>query len=55
MNEDIMGFLSVAKGANYKRYVKKLKVRAKEEKKFYPFLLVDTAGCVAFHGMALTD
>lgn len=50
-----MGFLSVARGAQYKRYFKKLKVRAKEEKRFYPFLLADTAWCVAFRGMALTD
>ena len=50
-----MGFFSVAKEANYKRYFKKLKVRAKEEKRFYPFLLIDTAWCVAFRGMALTD
>jgi len=50
-----MGFLSVAAGANYRRYFRKLKVRAKEEKRFYPYLLWDTAWCVFRYGMALTD
>jgi hypothetical protein len=50
-----MGFLSVAAGANYRRYFRKLKIRAKEEKRFYPFLLWDTAWCVFRYGMALTD
>lgn len=50
-----MGFFSVAAGANYKRYFKKLRIVAKKEHRFYPFLLADTAWCVARYGMALTD
>ncbi len=50
-----MGFLSVAAGANYRRYFRKLKARAKEEGRFYPYLLWDTAWCVFRYGMALTD
>ena len=50
-----MGFLSVAAGANYRRYFRKLRLRAKEEGRFYPYLLWDTAWCVFRYGMALTD
>lgn len=50
-----MGFLSVAAGANYKRYLKKLWALSKREHRFYPALLVDTAWCVFRYGMALTD
>ncbi len=50
-----MGFLSVAAHANYSRYFKKLKIRAKQEGRCYPLLLLDTVWCVARYGMALTD
>ncbi|MBQ7340965.1 MAG: hypothetical protein IJW41_02200 [Oscillospiraceae bacterium] len=50
-----MGFFSVAAGANYKRYFKKLRAVAKKEHRFYPFLLWDTGWCVLRYGMALTD
>ncbi len=50
-----MGFLSVAAGANYRRYFRKLKARAKQEGRCYPLLLWDTAWCVFRYGMALTD
>lgn len=50
-----MGFLSVAAHANYSRYFRKLKKRAKEEGLCYPLLLLDTGWCVLRYGMALTD
>ena len=50
-----MGFFSVAAHANYSRYFRKLKARAKEEGKCYPLLILDTGWCVLRYGMALTD
>lgn len=50
-----MGFLSVAAHANYSRYFRKLKLRAKEEGRCYPLLVLDTGWCVLRYGMALTD
>ena len=50
-----MGFISVAAHANYARYFRKLKIRAREEGKCYPLLVLDTAWCVLRYGMALTD
>lgn len=50
-----MGFLSVAAGANYRRYFRKLKAVAKKEHRFYPALIWDTGWCVLRYGMALTD
>jgi len=50
-----MGFFSVAAHANYSRYFRKLKARAKAEHKCYPLLVLDTGWCVLRYGMALTD
>lgn len=50
-----MGFFSVAAHANYARYFRKLKARAKQEHRNYPLLVLDTGWCVLRYGMALTD
>lgn len=50
-----MAFYSYIFSANYKRFFNNLKKVAKEEKKFFPFLVLDTGWCVLRYGMALTD
>lgn len=50
-----MAFYSYIFTANYSRFFKKLSAVAKKEKKFFPFLVVDTAWCVFRYGLALTD
>lgn len=50
-----MAFYSYMFSANYKRFFDKIKKVAKEEKKFAPFLAIDTMWCVLRYGMALTD
>ena len=50
-----MAFYSYIFTANYGRFFKNLSAVAKKEKKFFPFLVVDTAWCVFRYGLALSD
>ncbi len=50
-----MAFYSYIFTANYSRFFKNLSTVAKKEKKFFPFLVVDTAWCVFRYGLALSD
>lgn len=50
-----MAFYSYMFSADYKTYFARLKKIAKEEKKFWPFLVLDTGWCVLRYGFALTD
>ena len=50
-----MAFYSYIFTANYKRFFKNLSAVAKKEKKFFPWLVLDTGFCVFRYGMALSD
>ena len=50
-----MAFYSYIFTANYGRFFKNLSAVAKKEKRFFPFLVVDTAWCVFRYGLALSD
>lgn len=50
-----MAFYSYVFTANYRRFFRKLRKVAKEEHRFYPGLILDTAYCVFRYGLALTD
>ncbi len=50
-----MAFYSYIFTANYSRFFKNLSAVAKKEKRFFPFLVVDTGWCVFRYGLALSD
>lgn len=50
-----MAFYSYIFSANYKRFFTKLKAVAKQEKRCFLGLVLDTGWCVFRHGLALTD
>ncbi len=50
-----MSLLQYAIGANYKLYFQKLKKIAREEKKCYPLLVLDTVWCTLRYGIVMTD
>ena len=50
-----MSLLQYAIGANYKGYFEKLKKIAKEEKKCYLLLVLDTVWCTVRYGIVMTD
>lgn len=50
-----MGIISIAMGANYARFFRKLRVIAKEEKRFFPALVADSAVCLVRYGTGLSD
>ena len=50
-----MAFYSYIFSANYKRFFSKLKQVARQEKRWFPALVLDTGWCVFRYGLALTD
>ncbi len=50
-----MAFYSYMFTANYKRFFKNLSKVAKQEHRFFPALVADTAWCVFRYGLALSD
>lgn len=50
-----MSLMQYAMGANYKRHFDKLKEIARQEKRCYPVLVLDTVWCVLRYGLTMTD
>ena len=48
-------WISKFKNANYKRFLEKLKLVAKKEKKIYLFLIIDYIFLLIFRGFAFND